>query len=398
MPRDAGPIHLPSDLAGLKTATFFSNRQNLQAALGPACAEIALEITSLGLLRQEMNDKANISNAWQTLMSKASRSIRIFSGDASWASRDTAVLQELLSRGVKVRALCEQPGTNEIVKTNIQRLIGANLHLRYYSAVTSVRGIVVDKNENLEGFALLVRKFSKTAAQHIEGLPGRPDLYDYKAKYYFPQDSRDQIEMVAALFDLLYAAGLDAFVLNPAKVPLDVMAGILARSGIPQYSTVTPQHLTLQTLTLAELWSACRFVKNERLNLIRPLVLAYNNQNIDRFAPACCLSCRQHTVLLPPIVEKHDDKYVVIDGMHRLYTHLILNRETSASCIVVSCGQSLPSQPLPLGQVSAVPSKRPRAENFPQYREEQFRPIKKLDSFLHDLYHSQSDSHIVLPS
>src|SRR5215213_4584107 len=52
MPKDQGKLRLPSDLLGLSTVTFDTNRDNVQAALGPACFKIIQAIDRLGV-RQE---------------------------------------------------------------------------------------------------------------------------------------------------------------------------------------------------------------------------------------------------------------------------------------------------------------------------------------------------------
>ena len=82
---------------------------------------------------------------------------------------------------------------------------------------------------------------------------------------------------------------------------------------------------------------------------------------------------------MPPILELSDDKKIVIDGMHRLYLHLVINKKSSAICLLIKTKINLPSIPVPFNEVKITPYKIARHISFENYNPDNFRNIKILD-------------------
>ena len=382
MPRDE-PMHIPTDLLGMTPARYTAARAdgNLTAALGPACTQIGNHLR-VAPPKADLRDKDQIDHAWRDLLRAASRSVRILAGDASWARRDVDLLRELIAKGIDVAVLCEDPGPHIRVRQNLTLLLHAGVDVRLYSRNTGVRGIVVDWGTDSPGAALRVLKIPTTLHQHHEGEPGNAALFDYRAWQYSPNDKTPDIVVMADLFESLFASGQEALRLEPVHLASKEIADLLNVVDIHQYSEVRPEDLQIVSLTLDELWSCCRFVKLPRLQRVADLVKAYDSHGVPAFSPVVALSRRAHTLLLPPIVEWHEDKYVVVDGMHRLYTKLVLQKEGQTQCLVVATESPLPSRPLHFSDVVITPRKRPKTENFPELEMRYFRTVKQLEPVL----------------
>lgn len=132
-PRDEAILRVPTDLIGIKPATYDSNRQdgNLQAALGPACNEIRKKIKTLGP-RLDVNmakypsllafhDSFRQVN-WNSLLSNATESLDIvvYYFD-SWVNANYEQLVQFFRKpGTRVRIFLSNPNDKEIIE-NIQR-------------------------------------------------------------------------------------------------------------------------------------------------------------------------------------------------------------------------------------------------------------------------------------
>jgi len=61
IPRNNDQLHLPTDLLGITPATFNPDREDIQAALGPACNKIRKVIRELGKIRKSNNSTVVLS-------------------------------------------------------------------------------------------------------------------------------------------------------------------------------------------------------------------------------------------------------------------------------------------------------------------------------------------------
>jgi hypothetical protein len=384
VPQDGCNLHIPSDLTGITPAMFNSPCKDgdMKAALRSACTTIANRIKEIGSTRTVLISKDEISDAWRPLLAGATRSVRILSGDASWVDRDEKVISKLVSQGIDVRVICDNDLNHQKIKENIQKLFDAGAAVRHYKTTTKIRAIIIDWQRNGTGFALLIQKTAKTAGQCCNGYPSDPELYNHQAVRYFPQENALHVEALGDLFDSRFEVAVDAITLTPINFSKDQIVGAVQESGISHYSIITEPDIEVKSLTLPDLWSTCRYVKQSRLTRVKCLVDAYYQHCLRPFETVYSVAGDGKKVILPPIVEKFEDKYVVIDGMHRLFYHLVMHNEHYAECIVLTNDTPLPSQPLTLSDVAIVHSKRPRKDNFQNYKQLHYRKIKQLDNVL----------------
>lgn len=334
--------------------------------------------------------KKEIDEVWQDLITGATDSILIFAGDVSWAERDKNTIHNLTQRNVKFSVLCRRPRANELLKNHIRALINAGARLRYYDEADSpkVRGIVIDNTSPQTETALITSKTAKVQYDRKYGIPGNEKLYNYHATRYVPPNDNEQIKILSQLFDKMWQMSMQGFVLYPIDLSIKNIADFL--TIVPHYSKLTDSSITLERVDINSLWATCDIVKNYKFINISALLDAYNTQNVKTFEPTLCFSHERRSILLPPIIERHSGKLVVIDGMHRLYSHLIINQQADALCIVISTDLELPSKPIPFNQVRMQPRKLPRNQSFKGFKPQMFRNIDMLDDELEKQFNQYS--------
>jgi len=101
-PRNSdGVFHLPSDLIGITTATYDSERtdENLTAALGPPCSEILRAISSASKSKypdELLNELAEIHDMYRNLLLRKIPELDLPDGFPMPESIDTLELRELI--------------------------------------------------------------------------------------------------------------------------------------------------------------------------------------------------------------------------------------------------------------------------------------------------------------
>src|SRR5688572_8298193 len=92
---------------------------------------------------------------------------------------------------------------------------------------------------------------------------------------------------------------------------------------------------------------------------------------------------RRERLLLPPIVEQQEGKYVVIDGHHRLYfTSTESGKASTVWCIVLRGLTGLPGTPVPFAELKVTTEDWDRSSVFINYVPENYREIGLLDAEL----------------
>jgi hypothetical protein len=115
----------------------------------------------------------------------------------------------------------------------------------------------------------------------------------------------------------------------------------------------------------------CKFVFKERLLLAQKLVEQYAKQNISLFCPvSVSFSSGQKQLIAPPILERRDGKYILCDGMHRVY--VARQCETvNLKCLVIDrITIPLPGKPQSWGAVRVSDVQLPVERNFEDFRPE----------------------------
>lgn len=335
--------------------------------------------------------KPIINSIWQRLLEGAQHSVRIFAGDASWVKRDEGVIKQCVDNGVNVSVLCRRPGNNKTLKENISRVIAAGAEVRYYDPKDNpvVRGLVIDEKEHGVNTALTVKKAAKINIERRYGVPGTVDIYKYEAVRYIPPQDTQYIEMMCQLFDFISEKARIGIVLQPAQLDSSKMVDLIKL--VPHYANMESLKFKIRTVQIQQLWSSCLYVKEYKFPLMRAVLDAYETQDFHCFESCLCLSHEKKCVLLPPILERHKSKLVVIDGIHRLYYRYIYRQQSEAECLIIDGAPSLPGEPVPFINLKVIPRKLPRREqNFVRFKSHLFRNIESLDKALVQLGKSKS--------
>lgn len=103
-----------------------------------------------------------------------------------------------------------------------------------------------------------------------------------------------------------------------------------------------------------------------------------NGFSSNRTSPLILSDSMSPFFLLPPILEKHDDSYYIIDGLHRLYFTKVLGYEKTFVLIVEGVSDPLPADAVNWGQLKCIATPTAREEKFENYREEYWRDLTKI--------------------
>jgi len=293
--------------------------------------------------------------------------------------RDENLIKNKINDGVDVYILCEKPKKHGKIQENILKLINIGAKVKFYEVgyETHLRGLVIDSEKPYEGMSLRITKTCKKVIKEIEGEPGSPDIYDYKAIHYFPHNDLHNIETMHQYFNSLFKFSPRSIIFRAIQISDTKVLDIL--KNIKQYEGISIKDINFEVLTLDEIWASCKYVKLPKIERLKHFVTGGELQGISPFENCLCTSSQGEKVILPPIVEFFDGKKIVIDGMHRLYLHLILNKKSSAICLVINSKIPTPSNPIPFSEVKITHVKMPRNMSFDSYNENLFRNIKILD-------------------
>ncbi len=394
------PPKMPSDLAGVVALTFCNREDgNIQAAIAPACLKLYKIIQQIGYISDTndvITEKSSINELWQTMIEGASMSLKIFAGDASWAKRDKILLNELNQKGIEIEMLCHNPLTNINIQENIRILLENGVKARFfekYDYPHTPYGIIIDSEQNELASALNVQREPKSNINH-KFTKKNADIYDYKGIRYTPQLNSKEIKSLSTTFRAMWKASNKSVVLEAHAIDTILKAGLLDTLRlVTHYEDLNTEDIDFTDLDIRDLYGSCNYVKDDRLKSLEPAINAYVNQGISFYKPVYCCSENKRTILLPPIVEKHEKKYVVVDGTHRLFNLFAVKNITNVYCLIITNRTELPGIPVQFNKIRAWPTRLPREEVFINYKASLYRNFFKMDqklaeeSFIKNCYH-----------
>ena len=117
-PRSVDDFHLPTDLLGITPANYDSRRDDIKAALGPACSEILNSMKELGLRHSEQEEKIiQVSTGDESIFENLNnaRSIDIMANTSRtfFGKYIGKMTNAILNNGCRIRILLSNP-ENEI--------------------------------------------------------------------------------------------------------------------------------------------------------------------------------------------------------------------------------------------------------------------------------------------
>lgn len=324
--------------------------------------------------------KKKVDLAWHALLTRASSSVDVFAGDVSWAQDNKKHMSWRTSAGVRIRVLCRWPST-PLLLSQVRALFEAGAAVKFYSGnQVKIRGLVVDAQAS-NSIALTVSKRPNKRITIDKGQPGSDSLFDYEARRHLPDQDASYVDTLHQLFESLWASLAPGALLDEVSLDGRQIRRILAR--VPHYRHLSAADIEIRRVYISSLYSCCRSVKAVKLGEVSPLLELYQRFALEPFEPCRVTGSGYTTMILPPIVEEQADRrFVVIDGMHRIYQLVTQTDAQEVQCLVVSNAGPLPSDPIPFDRVQLSPTKRSRIDNFPNYRHEFFRDVKAFNRYL----------------
>ena len=279
------------------------------------------EIIKTEIIQNEsfsISNKRQINEGWQNLLHKVSENIIIFGGDISWINRDHAEIKRLTNKttSIDVKVLCNRPKheNSEILnklKSNMKLLIYAGAQVKYYNVPkykeTKIRGIISDPDLDY-GEGLIVKKVPKTKEFNEVGSPGSEKNYDYLATRLLSKKKANHIKVYYELFNRIWETAFIGIILDDIQYSNKDFQNLL--NNVPEYSDISENNISLETVQINNLYSLCHIVKIYKFPFSSSLINAYQSQQIELFKPCYIVSSTNpsKSILLPPIVEEHDDK------------------------------------------------------------------------------------------
>lgn len=154
------------------------------------------------------------------------------------------------------------------------------------------------------------------------------------------------------------------------------------------YQKLSDENISLTSVCVNRIHSSCRFLKQSSIDAVRPICEAYLNHKIPVFLPSLLTTRAGSTHLLPPILEHHEGKYVIVDGTHRLFLAKNYFQLEQVFCITLNNTPELPGIPIPFDEVEVKTHRMSRWETFNRYQKELFRDFRPLEDALRIFAHN----------
>lgn len=165
---------------------------------------------------------------------------------------------------------------------------------------------------------------------------------DYKAQYY---NSDIENKMAAAFIKMLKVKDYTYYNNALSQVNLqkvDVLFMINKLKLVKQYESSI---IYFKRINIEDLYFMHDFVYGYKYRAMDELIRLYNKANLEVFHPAEFVLANGKTSLItPPIVEKHDDKLIVISGLTRLFYAYKQNINSVVVAVVEDCNEETPTE------------------------------------------------------
>lgn len=129
--------------------------------------------------------------------------------------------------------------------------------------------------------------------------------------------------------------------------------------------------LSILPVNVDQIVPLCKYVFSERLMRTRTLLEHYTANDVPLYQPiiiAFPSGARQ--IVAPPILERRDNRFILCDGMHRVYTARQICKQTLKCLVIDNVDIPLPGRPLTWGSVQVNDVQLPVEQNFDEFRPE----------------------------
>lgn len=350
-------------------------------------------------------DKTEVDWVWDEVIRSATDSVDIVAGDLSWLRDNRCldlVLAALRSKGCTIRVICKAPERHTERRENIAALLAGGIEVRALPKEhrpTPSSAIAVVDHHNLRDIVVCRIRTAKKPGALTDSYSGisNPDSTEYWAKRELAVRDEEQISSSLALVKAYWSCSQPVVLIE--ELPSDVATSAIVLAAlrcVPTYRLIRDTDVQTRTIKIRDLFSWC--LREDKLEGTSILVKQMVEQNVPMFAPSLVWSNNRATILLHPIVEYHNNKPVVFDGVHRLWHMYRDDPNASAQVLVINCDTPLPGTPECFERLPYYRGKLNRHADFRLYKEEYWRSFTPMEQYLADEGKKKlSDHHLRFP-
>lgn len=165
---------------------------------------------------------------------------------------------------------------------------------------------------------------------------------DYKAQYY---NSDIENKMAAAFIKTLKVKDYTYYNNALSQVNLQKIDALFMINKLKLVKQYESSIIYFKRINIEDLYFMHDFVYGYKYRAMDELIRLYNKANLEVFHPAEFVLANGKTSLItPPIVEKHDDKLIVISGLTRLFYVYKQNINSVVVAVVEDCNEDTPTE------------------------------------------------------
>jgi len=375
---------------GLSAAQYVSTPWILAvtAVLGVGIAAIPIFIRFTGL--DVYTSKAEVDWLWDESLRSAEQSVEIVAGDLSWL-RDTRqlhrVVAALVHKGCVVNVVCKPPKSHPVRRENISALLRAGASVRVLPdnhRPTPFSALLVLDRDNPTELSVCRLQTTECGGAFVDQYIGvsKSDNKSYWGKRELPSRDLAAVKTALALTKAYWECSAPVIVHEELSFDLHETQALAltALREVPIYRNFTSTDIRAAVVRIQDLYSWC--IREDKLRSTDVLVDEMFRQGIKSFAPSLLFSNTSATILLPPIVEIHDEKVVVLDGTHRLWHLYRKDPDARATVLTVTAPAALPASPLPFSRLPHFRGQLDRRNDLRSYKPENWRSFTPMEKFL----------------
>lgn len=165
---------------------------------------------------------------------------------------------------------------------------------------------------------------------------------DYKAQYY---NSDIENKMAAAFIKMLKVKDYTYYNNALSQVNLQKVDALFMINKLKLVKQYNSSIIYFKRINIEDLYFMHDFVYGYKYRAMDELIRLYNKANLEVFHPAEFVLANGKTSLItPPIVERHEDKLIVISGLTRLFYAYKQNINSVVVAVVEDCDEDTPTE------------------------------------------------------
>lgn len=142
---------------------------------------------------------------------------------------------------------------------------------------------------------------------------------------------------------------------------------------IPQYRNHIS--ISLSTISTNDIYSVARYVRDCRLAKARGILAALKKEGISPYQPVISLAGGRRRVIVPPVLEIHASRAILLDGTHRVWVAREANIPTLTVILVAGVPHPLPCEVLSWSSMLVRSDHYSSEENLVNLKRSHFRPL-----------------------